>query len=99
MSRRPIAEKRAARVRKAMTRKPLPAYIDLVKWVRAHGHAQTGGAARDLILAKRLKVDSHVVGVATEQRPDATGTKMEDVEVVDRYLPVERSRGLKVVAA
>lgn len=99
MAKRPINEKRAARMRKAMTRKPLPGYIDLVKWLRQHGHAQTAGAARDLILDKRVKIDSHVVGVATEPRLDAAG-KVKDTEVVDRYIPVERFKGVvRVVAA
>lgn len=98
MSHRPINEKRAARMRKAMTRKPLPAYVDLVKWLRSRGHAQTGGAARDLILAGRLMSDSHKVGITTEPRLNAVG-KVEDVEVVDRYLPVERAKNLRVVPA
>lgn len=97
MARRPIAEKRAKRLRKAM-RKQLPEFMDVVWWVRSHGHADTGGKARDLILAGRLKSESHTVGIKTEKRLDATG-KVVDEKVVDRYVPLERCRALRVEAA
>lgn len=97
MAKRPIKVKQANRMRKAL-RKKLPVFVDVVWWVRAHGHADTGGGARDLILAGRLKSESHTVAITKELRLDATG-KPEEVPVVDRYVPEEKCRALQVMPA
>lgn len=53
--------KRLRRFAKMVT-VPLPASVDLVSWLRSHGHAQTAGAARKIIAAGRVKSESHVLG-------------------------------------
>lgn len=53
--------KRLRRVAK-MVSVSLPAYIDLVQWLRSHGHATSAGAARKIIAAGRVKSESHVLG-------------------------------------
>lgn len=73
MSHRPIIEKKIARIRKAVERRPLPLRIDLVDWLQTHGHAQTAGAARQLLIDGRVKAESHVVG----------RSQIEDVWFVD----------------
>lgn len=62
MSKRDITAKKLYRLRKQLARQPLPAYINLIEWLQDHRHAQTAGAARKLLLAGRVKVDSHPVG-------------------------------------
>jgi hypothetical protein len=69
MSARPIEQKQRRRVAKTLRRRPLPAYIDLVEWLVARGHAPTKRAARDLILAKRVRSESHTLGVQRERVP------------------------------
>ncbi len=56
------AEKKLRRLRKAVNRRPLPAYIDLVRWLKDRGHAQTTGGANRLLVAGRVRSDSHTVG-------------------------------------
>lgn len=63
MARRPIQEKKLRRLRKAVGRTPLPAYIDLIDWLKTRGHADTSGQARKLILAERVKSESHTLGI------------------------------------
>lgn len=69
MSKRPIEQKKRKRVAKVFRRTPLPAYIDLVQWLIDRGHASSKRQARDLILAKKVKSESHVLGVATGRLP------------------------------
>lgn len=84
-------------MRKAMTRRPLLSRIDLVDWLRVRGHAQTGGAARDMILDGRVMSESHVVGIATEPRLQPDGT-VRDTKVVSR-VPASLRGSLRVVEA
>jgi hypothetical protein len=86
VSKRPIIEKKANRVRKAVSRKQLPAYVDLFRWLKLHGYAQTSGECRKLILDKRLKSDSHTIGLQ----------KQGDKTIVDRYAPASVRSGLSV---
>lgn len=63
MSHRPIEEKKRRRVAKALRRRPLPARIDLIDWLTDRGHARTRRHAREIILASRVKSESHVLGI------------------------------------
>lgn len=84
-------------MRKAVTRKPLPAFIDLVPWLKERGYAQTNGAARDIILAGRVKSESHTVGIAEELRPQPDGS-VKNEKVVAR-VPIAMRSTLRVEAA
>lgn len=94
MSKRPINKKAANRVRKAM-RNDLPSFFDLVQWLIDHGHARTVKEANELILDKRVKADSHTLGVdKTEvftpltalQLARGVEAKLEEKEIVQRYV-------------
>ncbi len=61
MSKRPIHKKKIARLRKAMRQTP-PAYIDLVRWLKDRGYAQTSGEAGRLMTDGKVRVGSHAVG-------------------------------------
>lgn len=72
MSHRPIEQKKRRRIAKELRREPLPARIDLVQWLMDRGHAKTKRQARELILAKRVRSDSHTLGVTTASVPGPT---------------------------
>lgn len=108
MSKRPIAQKKRKRVAKVFRRTPLPAYIDLVQWLVDHGHARTKREARDLILAKRVKAESHVLGVQKATVPATTAVmdvlmgrepRMEVREVVAPYVDAQHRRNIVVLDA
>ncbi len=85
MSKRPIDAKKRRRVAKQITRKSPPAYFDLVQWMLDHDHAHTRREARDIILAKRVRANSHILGVEKMQveRPSVPGTvRLEEQDVV-----------------
>jgi hypothetical protein len=84
-------------MRKAMLRKPLPAFIDPVHWLLQRRIVKTHGAARDLILAGRLKAESHTVGITTVERQQPNG-KVEETKVVAR-VPAAMRHTLRVAEA
>jgi hypothetical protein len=96
MSHRPIEQKKLARLRKALRRTP-DAYIDLVDWLQTRGYADTAGQARKIILARRVKSESHVLGIV--KMPQLVGNKVEDVDTVDQYVPARLRATLHVEAA
>ena len=66
MSHRPIERKQRRRVAKILRRRPLPAYINLVDWLKDRRYARTTSEAHEIILAHRVKADfNHVLGVET----------------------------------
>lgn len=62
MSHRPVLKKKAARVRKAISRTPLPANIDLADYLVTRRYAQTKGAARKMLEDGKVRSESHVLG-------------------------------------
>lgn len=109
MSHRPILHKQANRLRKSMRRSP-DAYIDLVDYLKARGHAQTTGEAEALILAGRVRSESHTLGigkgmklkaasrVAVAVRP-LTDDDFEEVPVVSRCVPASLRATIQVMPA
>lgn len=83
---------------RALTRKPLPAYIDLVQWLIDHGHAKTKKAARDIILADRVKANSHTLGVG-EQPYLTADNKIKTRKVVFPHVPADLRGDLIVTKA
>lgn len=67
MAKRPINKKRAARVRKLL-RKELPAYLDLIQWLKDRRYAQTTGQAEKMILDGRVRSESHKLGIGKGRR-------------------------------
>ena len=93
MSERPLLQKKAARLRKALRNTP-PRYFDLVQYVVDHhriGYKRlTRRQARDMILEGKVRVDSHTVG---RQEIDLLGQKEW---VLSPYIPVEHKARLLI---
>lgn len=110
MSHRPILKKRANKLRKAF-RAELPAFIDLVGYLKLRGYAGTTGEAEQIILAKRVKSESHVLGVAKGKKlrdsaklkaalgRDITEDDLEEVDVVQRHVPAKFRDTIQVLPA
>lgn len=62
MSRRNSLEAKKARRTRKLLRAPLPAYIDLIEYIKMRVNVTTTVAER-IILAGVLRVDSHKIGV------------------------------------
>ena len=109
MSHRPVLKKRANRVRKALRRTP-ETFIDLVAWLKLHGYANTTGEANRIILARRVKSESHVLGVTKASVPkqgarlkvaigrELTDDDFEERDVVERLVPARLGGSIYVSA-
>ena len=62
VAKRPIKQKKLRRLRKAVERTPLPAYIDLIDWLKTRRYADTTGQAIRLLVDGKVKSESHVIG-------------------------------------
>lgn len=108
MAKRPLNVKRANRVRKAF-RSDLPRWIDLIQWLKDHRYAQTTGEAEKIILAGRVRVESHKLGIKKAKVPKrgahrklAIGRPLEERDyeerdTVDRFIPATLRDKLTVV--
>lgn len=94
MSHRPRQAKGVARLRKAFRRTP-PAFLDIINWLEFHGYADTAGQARKIILDKRLRSESHVIGLVKAWDP----LLKKNVDVIERLQPnpAQLRRTLRVV--
>lgn len=102
MSHRPIIDKKIAKLGKLLRRTSPPAYIDLVQWLKDRRYAQTTGEAERIILAGRVKSESHTLGIYKVEKPKLSKLQVrlgqvealetETVDAVDRYVPA-RLRG------
>jgi hypothetical protein len=103
MSKRPIEAKQRRRVAKALRRQPVPAYFDLITWLMDHGHASTKRQARKLILAKRVRANSHVLGVKSLPMQVPAGplgaAKIETQDVVMPHVSADLRPDLVVLEA
>lgn len=50
------------RLRKTVSRRPLPAFIDLIDWLKTRGYADTTGQATRLMVGGKVRADSHIIG-------------------------------------
>lgn len=96
VSKRSITQKNLHRIAKQV-RQPLPAHIDLVQWLIDRGHAQTRGDARKIILAKRVKTESHVLGVKTVPVIQKDGKSVANEDVVAPYVPATLRKKIEVL--
>lgn len=109
MSHRPLNKKRAARVRKMLRATPAT-QIDLVQWLRDRRYARTTGEAERIILAGRVKSESHALGIKKGKRltesgrlklalgREVTDEDIEERDVVDRLVPARLRSTITVVA-
>lgn len=86
MSHRPIEAKQMRRLRKTLNRRPLPAWIDLVWWLKSNRYASTTGQAIRLMLDGKVRMESHVVGRERVER-------FVDGQTVEQWEPVTRIPG------
>lgn len=88
MAKRPIEAKQRRRAAKALRRTALPAYLDLIQWLKDRRYASTTGQARKIILDRRVKADSHVIGLMKVPvlQPDHT---IKEQDVVAQHVPAE----------
>lgn len=108
MSHRPILKKRGNRMRKVL-RSELPAFIDLVQYLIDRKHADTVGGAEKIILAGRVRSESHKLGIThgRKLKPNAAILVMlgreeeawEESDVVDRYVPARVRGTIQVLPA
>lgn len=81
MSKRPIIEKKKARLIRSLNNTP-PAWIDLIDYVKLRTRCTTG-TAKKILLSGALKIDSHPVGFKWEADPMRQG---EVIKVLYPYL-------------
>jgi hypothetical protein len=60
-ARNTLESKRSRRANRTLRKGVLPAYIDLIEWVKGRSSLTTG-TARAVVLSGALKVDSHSLG-------------------------------------
>lgn len=109
MAKRPIRIKQANRLRKALRNTP-ETYIDLIDWLKQHRYAQTSGEAEKIILAGRVRSESHKLGIAKGRAlKDSARVKLamgrqlaeddfEERDVVQRLVPAALRPTLTVVS-
>lgn len=90
MSRKNSREAKAQRRLQKSIRIGLPAYIDLIEYVKDRTHC-TSGTAEKLLLRGTLMVDSHPVGFKWKK------INGKNQRVLDRYLPAEHRTKIRVV--
>lgn len=69
----------------------LPAYIDLIQWLRDRRYASTAGGAREIIEAGRVRSESHTLG--SRLALDRTGQK---TQVFEQYVPARLRDTIRV---
>lgn len=99
MSHRPIEQKKINKLRRQLQQNAgsPPAFIDLVDWLQMHRHADTAGQARAIILAGRVKSESHTLGIS--RVPKLVANKVEMVDVVDPLVPASLRPTFRVANA
>lgn len=97
MAHRPIQKKKLRRLRKALRRTP-EGYIDLVRWLKDRGHAQTTGQANKIILAGRVRSESHKLGIMPVPYMGADGEVIVQ-NVVAPHVPAVFRKTLRAVKA
>lgn len=110
MAKRPILKKQANRVRKAL-RSQLPAYIDLIQYLKDRGYANTTGEAEAIILAGRVRSESHKLGIAKGRTPKREARlktllgrplsedDFEEQDVVERFVSAKVRDTIQVLPA
>lgn len=100
MSQRNKPEAKKLRMLERSLRKGrLPRYLNLIHWLEDHGHAETAGEARKLVKEKRVRHESHPVGVTIIDREVEGQEEPEKVEVFNFRVPSNLRNGIEVVAA
>ena len=97
MAHRPILQKRVKRLRKAIERQTPPVFIDLIDWLKVRGYADTTGQAEKLILAGRVRSESHKLGIVKLNVME--GTKVVEKDFVQPRVPASLRRTIYVAKA
>jgi ribosome-associated protein YbcJ (S4-like RNA binding protein) len=88
MSHRPIHEKKMRRLRKTVARRSLPAFIDLIQYLKSRNYADTTGQAVRLLVDGKVRVDSHIIG--RERARAVVGRVVIGDKVVNAGKEIER---------
>lgn len=95
-------EKKVRRMRRALKKGRTPRYLDLVVWLKDHGHAGTTGAAKKLIHERRVVSESHPLGFHTITTPGPTKEHPEQesqkLEVYSPHVPARLRPTIQVLA-
>lgn len=83
---------------RALTRKPLPAYLDLVQFLVERRLVSSKREAREVILAGRVKANSHTLGVGEQPYLTPTG-EVKTKKVVFPHVPTDLRPDITVVPA
>lgn len=81
-------------MRKAMRQTP-KGFLDLFQWLEDRGYADTRGQARTLILHKRVRSESHVVGITDVTLETPRGR--ETTRMPEQFIPAELRTSLEVL--
>lgn len=96
MSKRTSQSKKIRKLRHLL-RYPLPAYIDLVQYLKLRRYARTTGEAKKIILAGRVKSESHVLGIVN--LPTLVDGTIKDMDHVSPLIPAHLRPTIHVVDA
>lgn len=97
MSHRPITKKKIAALRRTLRKSgnTVPRYIDLIHYLKIRRIAQTTGEAERIILAGRVKSESHTLGIFTTHM--LKDGKVQDVPMVQPLVPAHLRETIRVV--
>jgi hypothetical protein len=93
-----LLNKRVRRMRRALRKGRVRAFIDLVSWLQLHGYADTAGQARKLIMDERVKSESHPLGFQIIELPDADG-EMHKHRIFNPRVPADLRDSIYVTDA
>jgi ribosome-associated protein YbcJ (S4-like RNA binding protein) len=90
-----LINKRVRRMRRAITKGRVPAYIDLIHWLKLRGIAQTTGQAVQMLKDGRVRSESHKLGVRIIKIGE--GDERRKVEVLDPLVSARLRDSLEFV--
>lgn len=102
MSHRPITAKKVRRMRRALNRRPLQASINLLEYLVDRRLARSRREAREMILAKRVVVDSHPLGIGrapVAAKNDKGEIEVEIKDVVHPVVPADLRSKITILPA
>lgn len=97
MSHRRTEDKKLARLRKQLRKNAnhMPVMMDLVDFLQTHCYASNAGQARKIILDKRVKANSHTLGVT--QVPKLVGNTVVMEDAVAPLVPADLRSSIVVL--
>lgn len=88
--------KKIRTLERALRKDRLPKWINLVDWLKDHGHADTAGGARKIIQEERVMVESHILGKTILEIP-GPDEKLEKKEIFWPFVAASQRSSIHVV--